>query len=184
MPAAEIPDKDFRRKWPAARTDDSRERSGECGSEQMRVHIFARPRRRLRGGARPARRRGANSDPAPSNSGLWFAVPVFAPPCRWRFSNSSTPRANSNNTRSIRVRYNAMLARTALDGACAASHGGGRRASSNAGHVFVPRQPRQIRARLRRHAFYRVLAESDEHPFVTAPDGLNWRGSIIDPNNR
>jgi len=145
----------------------------------MRVHIFA-DLARLTRWCSPARRPRAN-----------FRYPRRATPGCGSRSCLAGRRAledfeliytegDSNNTRSIRVRYNAMLAQTAYDGAAPRAMAWKRWPHPTPGHVFVLGNPGNP-ARLRRHAFYRVLAEATNIPSVTR-GRLELGAAIIDPN--
>src|SRR6267378_1107070 len=79
----------------------------------MRVRIIARPCRCVRGGTRPARRCGATF-PARSRATPRCTSPAAVPLDDFELIYTE---GDSNNTRSIRVRYNAMLAQAAYDGA-------------------------------------------------------------------
>jgi hypothetical protein len=89
---------------------------------------------------------------------------------------------DSNNTRSIRVRYNAMLAQAAYDGAAPRAMAVEDVPSPAAGHVFVRGNPNNPGA-LAPPRFLSCLGGGDDKIFHNGSGRLELAQAIIDPAN-
>ena len=90
---------------------------------------------------------------------------------------------DNNNTRSIRVRYNTMLAQSAYDGAAPARHGCRGCAASEAGARIHSRQSQQS-GRADASALSDLSRRQRQQGISgTAADGWNWRARSPTPDN-
>jgi hypothetical protein len=89
---------------------------------------------------------------------------------------------DSNNTRSIRVRYNAMLAQAAYDGAPPRAMAVEDLPSPAPGHVFLRGNPNNPGA-LAPPRFLSCLGGADDKPFRNGSGRLELAQAIIDPAN-
>jgi hypothetical protein len=180
--AAEIPDRDFAAKWPAAQTTirgnelvSAEASKCACASLRDLAAVYA---------AVLARHDAAEPVPEPAAEQLRAVVRGPASPAAVPLDDFELiyTEGDSNNTRSIRVRYNAMLAQAAYDGAAPRAMAVEDAPHPTPGHVFIRGNPGNPGA-LTPPRFLSCLGGSDEHPFRDGAGRLELARAIIDPNN-
>lgn len=180
--AAEIPERDFAAKWPAAQL-------GSPGSKLVAAEASKQAVTSLRDLAAVYAAVLARHDTAEpfSESTAENLRQVF----RGANSPVSVPlddfaliytEGDSNNTRSIRVRYNSMLALAAYDGAAPRAMAVEDLSNPKPAHVFVRGNASNPGALTPPH-FLTCLGGSDEHPFREGSGRLELARAITDRNN-